>query len=181
MAPQRVWDDKKIALLRKHAGTMSANDMVVEFFPTMSRNALIGVAFRHGITFKKRPRRDPDAKRVRKPQPPRRAKEVAPDMTHMRGSSAPTKVRPQVNRTLPPADPPPLNDVRSPRRMLFEEAPEGAWTLWNIGHGQCHFPIGHDGRLTLYCGDVVWREGGTYCRHHIGLMTAGGRSALASS
>lgn len=186
MAPRVFWDELKVETIRQHAPTMTSGQMVRMFFPSVSRNALIGVAYRHGITFKKPIVAGNVRKRIRKRKPyqrrragPEVAPELAPDLIHMRGSSAPAKVRPQMNRSLPPADSPPA-DVRSPRRLAFEEAPEGAWTLWNIGHGQCHFPIGHDGRLTLYCGDVVWREGGTYCRHHIGLMTSGGMASLAA-
>jgi len=164
MAPKPFWSDERIAIIREHASTMSAGQIATAFFPGMTRSAIMGIAHRNGIVMRKastppRPLQPLHQKRatIANPSP-------AKKLTHMRGSSAPQLVRPRMQRSLPP--PPKDPEPGSHGRMSFEITPHGSWTLWNIGADQCRFPTGHNGTLTLFCGEITSQKMPPYCRYH---------------
>src|SRR4029077_18877304 len=158
MAGERFWNDERVSVIRAHAATHTAAEIAL-LFDGVSRNAIIGVAHREGIQLTKRreyhPPKNGDARRARRPQ------QEATISNSDKGSNTPKHPRPAPQIPMPSPEPP--IERRVHHLFGFEQCAPGETTLWNIGYGQCRWPIGHNGTLATYCGRPTEH---TYCPFH---------------
>jgi hypothetical protein len=169
----KFWNEERLDVIRQHAKTHSAAE-IAALFKGISRNAIIGVAGREGIKLAKIRVYHP----LKNPVKRHRVKQEAKMGNKDSGSSETKLKRPRPVVAAPPA-PRTHVSIGIDRAKLgkpdhdLEDAPcevyqseahaEGELTLWNLGPNQCHWPTGHNGSLTTYCGAPTEN---TYCPFH---------------
>lgn len=134
------WDDVMTEKLKALHGTMSAAQVADEIGCGLSRQAIIGKAYRLGL---KGPERVAPVKRVRKP----RAKKPGV-----------TKFGLTVHGSLEaePLPLPTIEDDAIPRHQLR--------TLFELQSHHCRYPIERDGE-TLFCA-AAQKSDSSYCEYH---------------
>jgi GcrA cell cycle regulator len=156
---KRAWDDEHLAALREAAvvqklsGAATAVALSEKFGRLFTRNAVIGMARRLGLSFTAptgRPRRDsPRAAAARKPRASARARQGAP----------------QTNGCAPKAQ----CEVEIVEPVALVEWEPLRLTLLELRPGDCRFPLGDPrGESFGFCGAPV-EAGKPYCPHCAGV------------
>jgi hypothetical protein len=140
-----IWtDERKAEARRLWMAGYSASLIAESIGNDCTRNSIIGLAHRG-----KWGQRRPVYARSTAPKRPRRL--------YVKPADVKARARPPR-----PARPPPPPKPIPQRRM-----PPGGWTLLDLSHHQCHWPVNAPprGGLYLFCGDRTF-NGTAYCEYH---------------
>jgi hypothetical protein len=135
--------------------------------PAVTKNSVIGKVHRLRLPLRNNPwggRRGTHARGVKRPTQHHRKKKP-----RQIAAKAPldASLPLPVPDTPKPPPPPPAPLPAPPRPIPQRRMPPGGWTLLDLGHGQCHWPLNSPprGSVYIFCGDPTF-NGTSYCEEH---------------